>query len=67
MPDNIFPYFIIVFFLFAIGKSVYYFIEKKKILKNCKQTNSIELKNISGTILQTKEIKKILSGAHLIF
>jgi len=29
MPDNIFPYFIIAFFLFAIGKSVYNFIEKQ--------------------------------------
>ncbi|AZA53673.1 hypothetical protein [Chryseobacterium sp. G0201] len=58
MPDNIFPYFIIVFFLFAIGKSVYYFIEKKKILKNCKQTNSIELKNISGTIFTDQGNKK---------
>ena len=50
MPNNIFFYFLIAFILFAIGKSIYYFVEEKKILKNCKQINSIELKNINGTI-----------------
>ena len=53
MPDNIFFYFIIAFFLFAIGKSIYHFIEKKKILANYKQLNSIEINNISGSIVTT--------------
>ncbi|KQT26004.1 hypothetical protein ASG22_04745 [Chryseobacterium sp. Leaf405] len=51
MPDNIFLYFFIGFVLFAIGKSIYYFIEKKTILENYKQVNSIEFKNIYGTIV----------------
>ncbi len=50
MPDNIFIYFLTGIILFSAGKIIYYYIEKKKILKTCKQINSIELKNISGTV-----------------
>ncbi|MCJ8155471.1 hypothetical protein MKJ01_17065 [Chryseobacterium sp. SSA4.19] len=50
MSNTIFFCFIIGFILFAIGKTIYFFIERKKILKTCKQINSIELKNINGTI-----------------
>jgi len=58
MPDNIFLYFFIGFVLFAIGKSIYYFIEKKTILENYKQVNSVEFKNISGTIFTDGGNKK---------
>jgi hypothetical protein len=54
MPDNIFLYFIIVSILLAVGKSIYFLNEKKKILTNYKLPNSIELKNISGTIFTDK-------------
>lgn len=50
MPDLIFSYFFIALFAFSIGKIIYYFIEKNKILETCKVANTIELKNISGTI-----------------
>jgi hypothetical protein len=50
MFNNIFAIFIVGFILFAIATTIYFFIEKKKILETCKQINSIELKNISGTV-----------------
>lgn len=50
MSNTFFLLFTAAIFIFAIGKSIYYFLEKNKILKICRHTNSIELKNISGTI-----------------
>lgn len=47
---NIFPFFIIGLILFVIISNIYFFIEKRKIIETCKLENSIELKNISGTI-----------------
>jgi hypothetical protein len=50
MPDSIFPYFIIALVLFVIISNIYFFIENRNILATCKSENSIEFKNISGTI-----------------
>lgn len=50
MSDLIFPLFFIVLFAFAIGKTIYYFVEKNKIVETCKLADTVELKNISGTI-----------------
>ncbi|WP_312901936.1 hypothetical protein [Chryseobacterium taichungense] len=50
MSNTFFILFVIAIFVFAIGKTIYYFIEKKKIFESCRQSNSIEIKNISGTI-----------------
>ncbi|WP_294287547.1 hypothetical protein [uncultured Chryseobacterium sp.] len=50
MPDLIFPLFFILLFAFAIGKTIYYFVEKNKIVETCKLADTVELKNISGTI-----------------
>ncbi|WP_294252278.1 hypothetical protein [uncultured Chryseobacterium sp.] len=50
MPDLIFPLFFIALFAFAIGKTIYYFVEKNKIVETCKLADTVELKNISGTI-----------------
>lgn len=50
MNNNFFLVFVIGFCLFAIGKTIYYFIEKKKVLTTCKNSDSIEIKNINGTI-----------------
>jgi len=50
MPDTIFIYFLTGLVLFSAGKIIYYYIEKKKILEECKDLNTIELKNITGTI-----------------
>ncbi|WP_415326096.1 hypothetical protein [Chryseobacterium sp. MMS23-Vi53] len=50
MSDIIFPCFVAGLILFFIISNIYFFIEKRKILANCKLENSIELKNISGTI-----------------
>ncbi len=50
MNNTFFLIFIIGLCLFAIGKTIYYFIEKKKVLTTCKNPDSIEIKNITGTI-----------------
>lgn len=50
MSDLIFPFFFIVLFAFVIGKTIYYFVEKNKIIETCKLADTVELKNISGTI-----------------
>ncbi|MFC5873909.1 hypothetical protein SAMN05443633_101159 [Chryseobacterium arachidis] len=50
MSDLFFLCFVAGLVLFAVGKCIYFFIEKKKIVASCKLPASIELKNISGTI-----------------
>lgn len=50
MLDNTFAYFLTAVILFSAGKSIYYFIEKDKILKDCRALNSIEFKNITGAL-----------------
>lgn len=50
MSNLIFSCFFLALFTFAIGKTIYYFAEKNKIIKTCKLADTLELKNISGTI-----------------
>lgn len=50
MSNTFFLLFTAAIFIFATGKSIYYFLEKNKILDTCKTADTIELKNISGTI-----------------
>ena len=50
MSDYIFSYFFIALFAFAIGRTIYYFVEKNKIVETYKLADTVELKNISGTI-----------------
>lgn len=47
-------YFFIASIFSAIIVGIYYFIQKKNIIKNYRQENSLELKNISGTIITDK-------------
>jgi hypothetical protein len=47
-------YFFIASICSTIIVGIYYFIQKKNIIKNYRQENSNELKNISGTIITDK-------------
>lgn len=54
MPNIPFLFCIIAFILVPIAVSIYFSIEKNKILKHYKHTNSRELKNITGTTVTDK-------------
>ncbi len=54
MPEIPIPYFIIVVIFSTIIISLFFLFQKNKIIKQYKQTNSQELKNIRGFILSDK-------------
>lgn len=54
MPEVPMYYFFIASVCSAIIFGIYFFIQKKNIIKNYRQENSIELKNINGTIITDK-------------
>ncbi|SEW47837.1 hypothetical protein SAMN05421841_3641 [Chryseobacterium wanjuense] len=51
MPDTIFLYFLIASILLQTILGVFFFNQKKKIISEFKQTDSIELENINGVII----------------
>lgn len=51
MSNIFFLLFAIAIIVFAIVKTIYYFIEKRKIFESCRQVNSFEIRKLSGSIL----------------
>lgn len=51
MFDSIFSYFIPAVILSLIVSIVYFFFEKRKIIENYTESNSKQLKNITGLII----------------